>query len=170
MSSSSLPSPGFDCVSRQSEKDCKNSPTPSLRLTKRVKKSIVEMHTVGYRVNAVLTLGVTILALICAMASLSDNLNLPSPSAHVQVSLSLKFCIFAYIIGGCLWVCILICVFNWHQNLSIGHSHMRFHVLQVLNINWFQKQPNGNDEVYYSYYNKTFLFLHSFTYILLYLF
>ncbi|KAF3457195.1 hypothetical protein FNV43_RR01852 [Rhamnella rubrinervis] len=59
------------------------------------------MHTVGYRMNAVLTLGVTILALICAMASLADNLNLPSPSAHVQ----------------------------------------------VLNINWFQKQPNGNDEV-----------------------
>ncbi|XP_030475787.1 signal peptidase complex subunit 3B-like [Syzygium oleosum] len=59
------------------------------------------MHTFGYRANALLTLGVTILALMCAMASFSDNFNLPSPSARVE----------------------------------------------VLNVNWFQKQRNGNDEV-----------------------
>ncbi|KAI4301820.1 hypothetical protein L6164_035062 [Bauhinia variegata] len=59
------------------------------------------MHSFGNRVNAVLIFAVTILALMCAMASLSDNLNSPSASAQVQ----------------------------------------------VLKINWFQKQPNGNDEV-----------------------
>ncbi|KAL5541645.1 hypothetical protein UlMin_009355 [Ulmus minor] len=60
------------------------------------------MHRAGHRLNALLTLEVTIMALIFAMASLSDNLTIPSPSANVQ----------------------------------------------VLNINWFQKQPNGNDEVF----------------------
>ncbi|KAE8076979.1 hypothetical protein FH972_015593 [Carpinus fangiana] len=59
------------------------------------------MHSFVYRANALLTLGVTVLALMCAMASLSDNLNVPSPSAHVH----------------------------------------------VLNINWFQRQRDGNDEV-----------------------
>ncbi|XP_058223730.1 signal peptidase complex subunit 3B-like [Rhododendron vialii] len=59
------------------------------------------MHSFGYRANALLTFALTILALICAMASFSDNLNSPSPSAHVQ----------------------------------------------VLNINWFQKSSQGNDEV-----------------------
>lgn len=59
------------------------------------------MHSFGYRANALLTFAVTILALMCAMASFSDNLSHPSPSSNVQ----------------------------------------------VLNINWFQKQPNGNDEV-----------------------
>ncbi|XP_024175799.2 signal peptidase complex subunit 3B isoform X6 [Rosa chinensis] len=53
------------------------------------------------RANALLTFAVTILALMCAMASMSDNFNTPSPTSQVQ----------------------------------------------VLNINWFQKQPNGNDEV-----------------------
>ncbi|XVE59103.1 hypothetical protein DITRI_Ditri05aG0018500 [Diplodiscus trichospermus] len=59
------------------------------------------MHSFGYRLNALLTFVVTILALMCAMASLSDNLNAPSPSAEIQ----------------------------------------------IMNINWFQKQPQGNDEV-----------------------
>ncbi|KAI8555763.1 hypothetical protein RHMOL_Rhmol05G0199700 [Rhododendron molle] len=44
------------------------------------------MHSFGFRANALLTFSLTILALICAMASISDNLNSPSPSAHVQVS------------------------------------------------------------------------------------
>ncbi|CAN1232796.1 Signal peptidase complex subunit 3B [Linum perenne] len=60
------------------------------------------MHSFGFRANAVLTFGITILALICAMASVSDNFNSPSPSAEIQ----------------------------------------------ILNINWFQKQPHGNDEVF----------------------
>ncbi|GFZ02946.1 signal peptidase subunit [Actinidia rufa] len=60
------------------------------------------MHSFGYRANAVLTFAVTVLALICAIASFSDNLNSPSPSADVQ----------------------------------------------VLNINWFQKSTQGNDEVF----------------------
>ncbi|KAL2490508.1 Signal peptidase complex subunit 3B [Abeliophyllum distichum] len=59
------------------------------------------MHSFGYRANALLTFAVTILALMCAMASLSDNFNSPSPTAEVQ----------------------------------------------VLNINWFQKKPDGDDEV-----------------------
>ncbi|KAK7391980.1 hypothetical protein VNO78_20406 [Psophocarpus tetragonolobus] len=60
-----------------------------------------KMHSYGYRANALLTFALTILAVMCAMASLSDNLNSPSPTAHVQVT----------------------------------------------HINWFQKQPNGHDEV-----------------------
>jgi signal peptidase complex subunit 3 len=44
------------------------------------------MHSFGFRANALLTFSVTVLALICAMATFSDNLNSPSPSAHVQVS------------------------------------------------------------------------------------
>lgn len=59
------------------------------------------MHSFGFRFNAVVTFAVTLLAVICAMASISDNFNAPSPSADVK----------------------------------------------VLNINWFQKQPNGNEEV-----------------------
>ncbi|CAN6588737.1 unnamed protein product [Malus baccata var. baccata] len=59
------------------------------------------MHSFGYRANALLTFAVTILALMCAMASISDNLNHPTPTTQVQ----------------------------------------------VLNINWLQKQLNGNDEV-----------------------
>ncbi|KAI5653561.1 hypothetical protein M9H77_30748 [Catharanthus roseus] len=59
------------------------------------------MHSIGYRTNALLTFAVTVLALMCAIVSLSDNLNSPNPTAQVQVS----------------------------------------------NINWFQKKPNGDDEV-----------------------
>ncbi|XP_041018921.1 signal peptidase complex subunit 3B-like [Juglans microcarpa x Juglans regia] len=59
------------------------------------------MYSFGYRANALLTFAMTILALMCAMASLSDNFNSPTPSAHVK----------------------------------------------VVNINRFQKQPKGNDEV-----------------------
>ncbi|KAF9681615.1 hypothetical protein SADUNF_Sadunf05G0020300 [Salix dunnii] len=59
------------------------------------------MHSFGYRANALLTYALTILALMCTIASLSDNFNFPSPSAEIQ----------------------------------------------VLNFNWFQKQPDGNDEV-----------------------
>ncbi|KAG6646554.1 hypothetical protein I3843_07G014800 [Carya illinoinensis] len=59
------------------------------------------MHSFGYRANALLTFAMTILALMCTLASLSDNFNSPTPSAHVK----------------------------------------------VVNINRFQKQPKGNDEV-----------------------
>lgn len=45
------------------------------------------MHSFGYRANALLTFAITILALMCAMASLSDNFNTPTPSAQVQVRL-----------------------------------------------------------------------------------
>uniref|UniRef100_A0A0D6RAU9 Signal peptidase complex subunit 3 n=1 Tax=Araucaria cunninghamii TaxID=56994 RepID=A0A0D6RAU9_ARACU len=58
------------------------------------------MHSFGYRANALLTFAVTILAIMCAMASLSDNLNTPNPQAQIE----------------------------------------------VLNVNWFQRHPNGNDE------------------------
>ncbi|GER45712.1 signal peptidase subunit [Striga asiatica] len=59
------------------------------------------MHSFGYRANALFTFAITILALMCAMASFSDNFNTSSPTSQVQ----------------------------------------------VLNINWFQKKPDGDDEV-----------------------
>nr|KJB55879.1 hypothetical protein B456_009G106800 [Gossypium raimondii] len=59
------------------------------------------MHSFGHRLNGLLTFSVTILAIMCAIASLSDNLNAPSPTAEIK----------------------------------------------IMNINWFQKQPQGNDEV-----------------------
>ncbi|CAI0551120.1 unnamed protein product [Linum tenue] len=43
------------------------------------------MHSFGFRANAVLTFGITILALICAMASISDNFNSPRPSSEIQI-------------------------------------------------------------------------------------
>ncbi|KAJ8751973.1 hypothetical protein K2173_000719 [Erythroxylum novogranatense] len=43
------------------------------------------MHSFSYRANALLTFAVTILALVCAMASLSDNLNSPYPSSQIQI-------------------------------------------------------------------------------------
>ncbi|KAF9681067.1 hypothetical protein SADUNF_Sadunf06G0187000 [Salix dunnii] len=43
------------------------------------------MHSFGYRANALLTFGLTILALMCAIASFSDNFNFPSPSAEIQI-------------------------------------------------------------------------------------
>ncbi|CAH9076144.1 unnamed protein product [Cuscuta epithymum] len=59
------------------------------------------MHSAGFRANALLTFAVTILALMCAIVSFSDNFNSPTPIAQVQ----------------------------------------------VLNINWFQKKPDGDDEI-----------------------
>ncbi|GAB2227790.1 hypothetical protein Drorol1_Dr00009617 [Drosera rotundifolia] len=43
------------------------------------------MHSFGYRANALLTLSVTILAIICGIASFSDTFNSPSPTASIQV-------------------------------------------------------------------------------------
>ncbi|XP_072969279.1 signal peptidase complex subunit 3B-like [Typha angustifolia] len=43
------------------------------------------MHSFGYRANAVVTFAATILAAICAIASLSDNFNVPSPTADIKV-------------------------------------------------------------------------------------
>ncbi|WOG84346.1 hypothetical protein DCAR_0103529 [Daucus carota subsp. sativus] len=43
------------------------------------------MHSFGYRANALFTFAVTILAFMCAIASFSDTLNSPTPTAHVQV-------------------------------------------------------------------------------------
>ncbi|KAG6590382.1 Signal peptidase complex subunit 3B [Cucurbita argyrosperma subsp. argyrosperma] len=43
------------------------------------------MHSFGYRANALVTFAVTILAIMCTMASFSDNFNSPSPTARVQV-------------------------------------------------------------------------------------
>ncbi|PKI64919.1 signal peptidase complex subunit 3B-like [Punica granatum] len=43
------------------------------------------MHSFGYRLNVLLTQAVTLLALMCVIASLSDTLNVPSPSADVRV-------------------------------------------------------------------------------------
>ncbi|KAF3785346.1 Signal peptidase complex subunit 3B [Nymphaea thermarum] len=43
------------------------------------------MHSFTYRANALLTFSVTILAVLCGLASLSDNFNVPSPTAEIQV-------------------------------------------------------------------------------------
>ncbi|KAK6129412.1 hypothetical protein DH2020_036844 [Rehmannia glutinosa] len=48
------------------------------------------MHSFGYRANALLTFAITILALMCAMASVSDNFNSPSPTSQVQKKKCLK--------------------------------------------------------------------------------
>ncbi|KAL6566272.1 hypothetical protein OROGR_001887 [Orobanche gracilis] len=45
----------------------------------------INMHSLGHRVNALVVLAVTILALICGIASFSDNFNSISPSAEVHV-------------------------------------------------------------------------------------
>ncbi|KAL1536020.1 signal peptidase complex subunit 3B-like [Salvia divinorum] len=43
------------------------------------------MHSFGQRANVLLTFAITLLALMCAIASVSDNFNSLSPHAHVQV-------------------------------------------------------------------------------------
>ncbi|KAF9662373.1 hypothetical protein SADUNF_Sadunf18G0046500 [Salix dunnii] len=43
------------------------------------------MHSSGYRTNALLTFAITILALMCVIASFSDNFNFPSPSTEIQI-------------------------------------------------------------------------------------
>uniref|UniRef100_A0A7N0UFN3 Signal peptidase complex subunit 3 n=1 Tax=Kalanchoe fedtschenkoi TaxID=63787 RepID=A0A7N0UFN3_KALFE len=43
------------------------------------------MHSFLYRLNALLTFSLTILAFICGMASFSDNFNTPSPSVDLKV-------------------------------------------------------------------------------------
>uniref|UniRef100_A0A7N0ZU04 Signal peptidase complex subunit 3 n=1 Tax=Kalanchoe fedtschenkoi TaxID=63787 RepID=A0A7N0ZU04_KALFE len=43
------------------------------------------MHSFLYRLNALLTFSLIILALICGMASFSDNFNTPSPSVDLKV-------------------------------------------------------------------------------------
>ncbi|KAL8162664.1 hypothetical protein V2J09_014153 [Rumex salicifolius] len=43
------------------------------------------MHSFFHRANALLTLAVTILAIMCAVASFSDNFNFPTPTSSVQV-------------------------------------------------------------------------------------
>ncbi|KAJ8420755.1 hypothetical protein Cgig2_009333 [Carnegiea gigantea] len=49
------------------------------------------MHSFWFRLNALLTLSVTVLGIICALASLSDNFNHPSPSAIIEVLKIHKF-------------------------------------------------------------------------------
>ncbi|CAM8911421.1 unnamed protein product [Rhodiola kirilowii] len=44
------------------------------------------MHSFLYRLNALLTFSLTILALICGLASFSDKFKIVSPSANLQVS------------------------------------------------------------------------------------
>lgn len=46
---------------------------------------LVKMHSLGYRANALLTFSLMALALICAMASITDTLHSASPSAFVEV-------------------------------------------------------------------------------------
>ncbi|KAK9137195.1 hypothetical protein Sjap_007789 [Stephania japonica] len=43
------------------------------------------MNTIAYRANALSVFALLILAVTCFMASLSDNLNVPTPTAEVRV-------------------------------------------------------------------------------------
>ncbi|KAH9540284.1 hypothetical protein CY35_15G104100 [Sphagnum magellanicum] len=43
------------------------------------------MHSFMFRANAVLTFGVTVLALLCCLASVSDNLHHAEPSVDLQI-------------------------------------------------------------------------------------
>ncbi|KAH9549990.1 hypothetical protein CY35_10G049200 [Sphagnum magellanicum] len=43
------------------------------------------MHSLMFRANAVLTFGITLLAALCCLASLSDNLHYTSPSVDLQI-------------------------------------------------------------------------------------
>ncbi|KAK9672032.1 hypothetical protein RND81_12G071200 [Saponaria officinalis] len=43
------------------------------------------MHSFGYRANALLTLSVTVLAFMCAVASFSDTFNHPQPTVDIKV-------------------------------------------------------------------------------------
>jgi hypothetical protein len=47
------------------------------------------MHSLMFRANAVLTFGITLLAALCCLASLSDNLHYTSPSVDLQVCVSI---------------------------------------------------------------------------------
>ncbi|XP_020588333.1 signal peptidase complex subunit 3B [Phalaenopsis equestris] len=44
------------------------------------------MHSFGQRANAIVTFSLTIVAVICSLASFSDNFNTPSPTAEIEVS------------------------------------------------------------------------------------
>ncbi|KAI0510716.1 signal peptidase complex subunit 3B [Dendrobium catenatum] len=44
------------------------------------------MHSFGQRANAIITFSLTIVAVICSLASFSDNFNTPSPTAEIEVS------------------------------------------------------------------------------------
>lgn len=63
-----------------------------------------KMHSFGYRANALLTFAVTILAVMCTMASFSDNFNIPSPSADVKVSFLSQFMLLLLSFLGCCFV------------------------------------------------------------------
>lgn len=58
------------------------------------------MHSFGYRANALVTFAVTILVIMCAMASFSDNFNSPSPTASVQVHHSFSPCSLFILFGS----------------------------------------------------------------------
>lgn len=44
------------------------------------------MHSVLYRVNAILTFAIMVLAIICTLASFSERLHSPQPDIQLDVS------------------------------------------------------------------------------------
>jgi hypothetical protein len=103
------------------------------------------MHSFGHRANAVATFAVTILAAMCFAASFSDSFNSPTPAASVKVPFRPVSPLSPP----------LHCARSG-SGLSISSSPIRllwthaFWVVcfpQILNINWFQKEANANDEV-----------------------
>ena len=70
----------------QSNREEQRNPKKSHTREPREDEEEEKMHSFGYRANALLTFALTILAMMCAMASFSDNFNHPTPSSQVQVS------------------------------------------------------------------------------------
>lgn len=85
----SLPLRHQNTVERDREREGREGRGSGVGEAARREREKGEMHSFGYRANALLTFALTILALMCAMASLSDNLSSPSASAEIQVGRSL---------------------------------------------------------------------------------
>jgi hypothetical protein len=110
------------------------------------------MHSFGHRANAVATFAVTILAAMCFAASFSDSFNSPTPAASVKVPFPPVSPLFPALDLG-----------PPSRRLDLAADSSRlvprrfvccvthaFWVVcfpQILNINWFQKEANANDEV-----------------------
>lgn len=80
------------------------------------------MHSFGYRANALLTFAVTILAVMCTMASFSDNFNIPSPSADVKVSFLSQFMLLLLSFLGC-------CFVFWNPRFGVDFDGVSFMVV-----------------------------------------
>ncbi|KAE8782024.1 signal peptidase complex subunit 3B [Hordeum vulgare] len=102
------------------------------------------MHSFGHRANAVATFALTILAAMCFAASFSDSFNSPTPTASVKVLAPLP--LFLHPAPRSVLVELVRCPARF---VCPAHAICAalFRTAQILNINWFQKEANANDEV-----------------------